>query len=96
MPTTGENLFQVKQLELGFVSSRNNRHGIELSIIHKSAQYIIHTLFYYLCNMTKTTAEGIKMKSSFTKEDLKDVNHIGFAAGIAPNLRGPYSTMYLS
>ncbi|MFT4645315.1 MAG: methylmalonyl-CoA mutase, partial [Planctomycetota bacterium] len=42
------------------------------------------------------TAEGIKMKSSFTKEDLKDVNHIGFAAGIAPNLRGPYSTMYLS
>jgi methylmalonyl-CoA mutase len=46
--------------------------------------------------MTKTTAEGIKMKSSFTKEDLKDVNHIGFAAGIAPNLRGPYSTMYLS
>jgi methylmalonyl-CoA mutase len=95
-PTTGENLFQVKQLELGFVSSRNNRHGIELSIIHKSTQFIIHTLFYYLCNMTKTTAEGIKMKSSFTKEDLKDVNHIGFAAGIAPNLRGPYSTMYLS
>ena len=95
-PTTGENLFQVKQLELGFVSSRNNRHGIELSIIHKSTQYIIHTLFYYLCNMTKTTAEGIKMKSSFTKEDLQDVNHIGFAAGIAPNLRGPYSTMYLS
>ena len=46
--------------------------------------------------MTKTTAEGIKMKSSFTKEDLQDVNHIGFAAGIAPNLRGPYSTMYLS
>ena len=46
--------------------------------------------------MTKTTAEGIKMKSSFSKEDLKNVNHIGFAAGIAPNLRGPYSTMYLS
>ena len=46
--------------------------------------------------MTNTTAEGIKMKSSFSKADLKNVNHIGFAAGIAPNLRGPYSTMYLS
>ena len=46
--------------------------------------------------MSKTTAEGIKLKSSFSKDDLKDVNHIGFVAGIAPNLRGPYSTMYVS
>lgn len=46
--------------------------------------------------MSKTTAEGIVLKPSFSKEDLKDVNHIGFVAGIAPNLRDPYSTMYVA
>ena len=46
--------------------------------------------------MSKETAEGIKLKKSFSKKDLEDINHIGFVAGIAPNLRGPYSTMYVS
>lgn len=41
------------------------------------------------------TAEDIAIKSSYTKEDLKDVEHLNFIAGIAPNLRGPYSTMYV-
>ncbi|HEY1040563.1 MAG TPA: methylmalonyl-CoA mutase, partial [Bacteroidia bacterium] len=41
------------------------------------------------------TAEDIKIKSSFTKEDVKDAEHIDFAAGIAPFLRGPYSSMYV-
>ena len=41
-----------------------------------------------------TTAEQINVKSHYTKEDLKSVEHIGFTAGIAPFLRGPYSTMY--
>jgi len=45
--------------------------------------------------MSKTTAEGIELKDSFTKEDLKNVNHIGFVAGIPPYLRGPYSTMFV-
>nr|WP_321222859.1 methylmalonyl-CoA mutase [uncultured Psychroserpens sp.] len=41
------------------------------------------------------TAEDIDIQSSYSKEDLKDLEHLGFAAGIAPNLRGPYSTMYV-
>ncbi|MDX1277383.1 methylmalonyl-CoA mutase [Oceanihabitans sediminis] len=41
------------------------------------------------------TAEDIPVKQNYTEEDLKDVEHIGFVAGIAPNLRGPYSTMYV-
>ena len=41
------------------------------------------------------TAEGIDIQSSYSKEDLKDVEHLNFIAGIAPNLRGPYSTMYV-
>ncbi|WP_203461103.1 methylmalonyl-CoA mutase [Lacinutrix sp. WUR7] len=46
---------------------------------------------------TKTvlTAEDIPVKSHYSEKDLQDVEHIGFVAGLAPNLRGPYSTMYV-
>ena len=40
------------------------------------------------------TPEQIELKNQFGEEDLKDVNHLNFVAGLAPNLRGPYSTMY--
>ena len=42
------------------------------------------------------TAEQIAVKSKYTKEDIQDLEHIHFGAGIAPNLRGPYSSMYVS
>ncbi len=42
-----------------------------------------------------TTAEGIEVKSTYTEEDIENLEHIGFAAGFTPNLRGPYSTMYV-
>ena len=41
------------------------------------------------------TAEAIAVKSTYTKEDIADLEHLNFVAGIAPNLRGPYSTMYV-
>ncbi|HUH26996.1 methylmalonyl-CoA mutase [Gelidibacter sp.] len=41
------------------------------------------------------TAEDIPIKSTYSKADLKNVEHLNFIAGIAPNLRGPYSTMYV-
>ncbi len=41
------------------------------------------------------TAEGIKVKPTFTKADVAEAEHLGFAAGIPPFLRGPYSTMYV-
>jgi methylmalonyl-CoA mutase len=41
------------------------------------------------------SAEGINVKSYFTKKDLEDAEHLNFAAGLPPYLRGPYSTMYL-
>ncbi|GAB5565034.1 MAG: methylmalonyl-CoA mutase [Winogradskyella sp.] len=41
------------------------------------------------------TAEDIEVKSSYSKEDIKNLEHLDFVAGIAPNLRGPYSTMYV-
>ena len=39
--------------------------------------------------------EQIEIKNSYTKEDISATEHLNFVAGIAPNLRGPYSTMYL-
>ncbi|WP_291967788.1 methylmalonyl-CoA mutase [Maribacter sp.] len=42
-----------------------------------------------------TTAESIPLKKKYVKEDIKDIEHLNFAAGIPPFLRGPYSTMYV-
>ena len=41
------------------------------------------------------TAEGIELKSNYSKTDIENLEHIGFGAGFAPNLRGPYATMYV-
>ncbi len=41
------------------------------------------------------TAENIEVKPTYTKEDIENLEHIGFGAGFAPNLRGPYATMYV-
>lgn len=40
------------------------------------------------------TAEQIDIKSVYTGDDLKGLEHLDFAAGIPPFLRGPYSSMY--
>ncbi|MBK8944939.1 MAG: methylmalonyl-CoA mutase [Ignavibacteriae bacterium] len=41
------------------------------------------------------TMEQIPLNPLFTKEDLKDFEHLNFLSGIPPFLRGPYSTMYV-
>ena len=41
------------------------------------------------------TAEDIEVKETYSSDDTKDLEHINFVAGISPNLRGPYSTMYV-
>ncbi|WP_417882137.1 methylmalonyl-CoA mutase [Xanthomarina gelatinilytica] len=46
-------------------------------------------------NTTFNTAENIDVKSTYSKEDLSELEHLNFAAGIAPFLRGPYSTMFV-
>ncbi len=40
------------------------------------------------------TPEQIDIQSVYTKEDLEGMEHLDFAAGIPPFLRGPYSMMY--
>ena len=41
------------------------------------------------------TAEGINLKQTYAKKDIENLEHLDFAAGFAPNLRGPYSTMFV-
>ena len=41
-----------------------------------------------------STPENIELKSIYTEDDLTDLKHLNFVSGIAPNLRGPYASMY--
>jgi len=41
------------------------------------------------------TAEGISVKKTYSSADIDSLEHLNFIAGIAPHLRGPYSTMYV-
>ena len=42
-----------------------------------------------------TTNEQIAVKPYYTPDDLAGMEHLNYAAGIPPFLRGPYSTMYV-
>lgn len=44
--------------------------------------------------ISRETAENIDLHSFYQSNDLENVEHIGYVAGIAPFLRGPYSSMY--
>lgn len=41
------------------------------------------------------TAEGISVKQTYQLADIENAEQVGFGAGFAPNLRGPYATMYV-
>ncbi|MEE4197846.1 MAG: methylmalonyl-CoA mutase [Bacteroidales bacterium] len=41
-----------------------------------------------------TTPEKIDVKNAYSEEDLENMEHLNYAAGLAPFLRGPYSAMY--
>lgn len=42
------------------------------------------------------TPEDIAIRSVYTKEDLLGMEHLHYAAGLPPYLRGPYPTMYVT
>jgi len=41
------------------------------------------------------TAETIAIQSNYSEKDIEPLEHLDFAAGTAPFLRGPHSTMYV-
>ncbi len=45
--------------------------------------------------LDRMTNEQIGVQSLYTRDGYENFEHLGFSAGIAPNLRGPYATMYV-
>ncbi|MFD1163771.1 methylmalonyl-CoA mutase [Hwangdonia seohaensis] len=67
--------------------SRKNLQHITIKPAAKNQKPMVHSSFL--------TAEDIPVKSTYSKDDLQHIEHLNFVAGIAPNLRGPYSTMFV-
>src|SRR3989304_6111974 len=44
---------------------------------------------------TWPTPENIEVKNRYVKKDVESFEHLNFAAGLPPYLRGPYATMYI-
>lgn len=77
-----------KKVELNF--KKNNKTykewKVELEkIIGKSPEELIFE-----------TMEKIPVAPLYTKDDIKDFEHLEYMSGIPPFLRGPYSTMYVA
>ena len=45
---------------------------------------------------TFLTNEGIEVKNVYNAQDTEGLKHLNDVAGIAPNTRGPYPTMYVA
>ncbi|MEO6346862.1 MAG: methylmalonyl-CoA mutase [Aquaticitalea sp.] len=77
------------------------RKNLQNITVNRSPKYEVRRLMNdesansNLKPQTFQTSEDIEIKSTYSKLDLKNIEHLNFIAGIAPNLRGPYSTMYV-
>lgn len=74
---------------------RKNLQDINLNKSEDKSQKTNGDINSELQNELYSTAENIEIKKQYTKADLERLKHLNFVAGIAPNLRGPYSTMYV-
>jgi methylmalonyl-CoA mutase len=45
-------------------------------------------------NQKWLSPETIEIKSSYTKDDVKNFSHLDFTSGLPPYIRGPYATMF--
>ena len=74
---------------------RKNIQHIKLRIREKGEGKSLKNDNLQPSNQNFLTAEGIELKPSYAEADIENLEHIGFGAGFAPNLRGPYATMYV-
>lgn len=92
-------LNDVQIADQGFCFKHHLKHDCKINIgesrIILKFTFQIKIFMSADANLSKTP-EGIELKSHYDKNDISDLGHIGFHAGIAPFLRGPYSTMYLT
>jgi methylmalonyl-CoA mutase len=68
---------------------RNDLKHIQLESIKKEPLSQIEQTEGFL------TAENIELKPTYSEKDIENLAHLDFGAGFAPNLRGPYTTMYV-
>ncbi|NDP26657.1 MAG: methylmalonyl-CoA mutase [Flavobacterium sp.] len=74
---------------------RKNLQHIKLKNSSESDAFNLKSEIYNLKSPTFLTAEGIELKPSYSEKDIENLEHLDFGAGFAPNLRGPYTTMYV-
>ena len=74
---------------------RKNIQHISLKPLAISHKPIAETDYRQPTTDNFLTAENIELKSNYSKEDIEGLEHLDFGAGFAPNLRGPYATMYV-
>jgi methylmalonyl-CoA mutase len=72
-----------KEINIKSVSSNNDKRNTSLETC-----YVSDTENQWL------TPEQIPVKQVYTKCDLEGMEHLNYAAGVPPYLRGPYSVMY--
>lgn len=57
--------------------------------------YFARTLHNTQTSSTQIELDSVQVKDLYTYEDVKNLNQIDFLPGVAPYLRGPYTTMYV-
>jgi methylmalonyl-CoA mutase len=72
---------------------RKDLKHITLDVKSKKLDGLTHNSDPVIHNFT--TAEGIELKKTYSQKDLENLEFLDFGAGFAPNLRGPYATMYV-
>ncbi|MEZ7498836.1 methylmalonyl-CoA mutase [Flavobacterium sp. Arc3] len=72
---------------------RNNLQHIQLDSQKSKEEPALHEADESAADFF--TAEGIELKPTYSKKDIENLTHLDFGAGFAPNLRGPYTTMYV-
>ena len=69
--------------------NRKNLENINLDKLYSLKSYKEKNEIFH-------TSEDIHLKSFYDKDDIKNLEHINFGAGVEPFLRGPYSSMYVA
>lgn len=68
---------------------RKDLQHIKLDVVNTKEIISLHLDMHFY------TAEEIVLHKTYTDKDIEKIEHLDFGAGFTPNLRGPYSTMYV-
>ena len=78
----------IKSVTLSAVKASTMRKEIQNKTPDFSSDFDVKLPYFF-------EKDGLEMKSAYTAEDSEKITEKQYSAGIAPYLRGPYSTMYV-